>query len=200
MGGAGDGAHTAPAPPPAALPLAMPMTAPRKRSLTRLWVEVRKAAIPAIVTGILGYAGGLVIPPTAVYDRFFRQDPNELEGVWVGSVAGSNATLKLVELDDPYLKASLQIGGRIFELKGSHDSLVNLEGRVDDVKELKIGLNRKMGERYGPDNDYLLLVPDEKQPPVLLCDKDTMNITGVTNCQPPGQGITFFARRRTYLW
>ncbi len=168
--------------------------------MARLWAEVKKVAIPAIVTGILGYGGGLIIPPTAVHDRLFRQDPNELAGVWVGSLGGANATLTLVELDDPHLKGSLQIGSRSFELTGSHDSLVNLEGPVGNDKELVIGLQRKVGERYGADNDYLLLVPDEKQPPVLLCDKDTMNITSVTNCQPLGKDVTFFARKRYYPW
>ena len=81
----------APRPPPS------PALAARNRGLARLWVQVKKAAIPAIVTGILGYGGGLVIPPSALYDRLFRQDPNDLSGTWFGGVAGPPATLKLID-------------------------------------------------------------------------------------------------------
>ena len=69
----------------------------RSRSLGRLWFEVKKAAIPAVVTGVLGYGGGLFIPPTAVYDRLLRQNPNDFGGTWLGSAAGSNAKLNLTE-------------------------------------------------------------------------------------------------------
>jgi hypothetical protein len=160
---------------------------------------VKKAAIPAIVTGALGYAGGFFIPPTAIYDKWLRQDPNDFGGTWYGSAAGAGATLKLTEVGNDHLEGALEIGDRVIKLTGYHDSAVVLEGPVGTNQQLTIGLKREVGERYGADDEFVLLRPDEEQKkaPILLCDRDTLNITGVTNCKPLGDGVTFFARKRS---
>lgn len=89
-----DGAPALAPPPPPAPPPATPLATPKSRALGRLWVQVKKAAIPAIVTGVLGYAGDFVIPPTAVFDYLFRQNPSDLGGTWIGSATGTIASLR----------------------------------------------------------------------------------------------------------
>lgn len=181
-------------PPPPSTALAA-----RSRSLARLWVQIRKAAIPAIATGILGYGGGLVIPPSALYDRLFRQDPNDLSGTWFGGVAGAPATLKLTD-DGQNLNGTLTLryglqGSRAIKVVGNHDSSVVLTGEWDATHELRIGLARKVGEQHGPDASYLLLMPEDRDTAYLVCRKDSMDVTDPNACRSLGKGSTFFARQ-----
>lgn len=199
MAADGDDTSPTPAPPPAPLwPVESRARKQKNRSLARLWVQVKKAAIPAIVTGVLGYGGGFVLPPTAVFDYFFRQNPNDLGGRWIGSAAGAIATLQITELGDRYLKATLEINGKSYELRGNRDSEVVLEGRVGSDHKLQVGLKREVGIRFFEDSAFIRLVPDpnQKSSPFLLCSVDTLNINGVKDCKPLGDGTTIFSREK----
>lgn len=162
-------------------------------------MQVKKAAIPAIVTGVLGYGGGFIIPPTAVYDWMVRQDPNDLSGRWLGAAAGSQAELWLTD-KDRLLKGRLVFGGKTYQVEGNHDSEVVLEAPYEGNQRLKIGLWRKVGERYGPDDGFLLLTPDDEtrkaHTAILVCDPEAMDSSKRENCRSLGDGITFFARKR----
>lgn len=169
-----------------------------RRGLVRIWVQVKKAAIPAIVTGVLGYGSGLILPPTAMYDWLFRQDPNDFAGTWTGSAAGSLATLKLTDAGGRDLEGTLDIGGRVIKLKGNHDSALVMEGAINDTQVLKVGLDRRMGVRFFEDSAFVLLVPATNQEalPFLVCERDTMNITNSRDCKSLGDGLTIFSRKR----
>ncbi|MBI0532017.1 hypothetical protein D9602_11685 [Sphingomonas sp. TX0522] len=166
--------------------------------MARLWIQVRKAALPAIVTGILGYCSGLILPPTALYDRLARQDPNDFGGTWQGSAAGAVATLRLKDLPDRKVEGTLEIGGRAIALKGNHDSALVLEGPIDKERVLKIGLDREVGGRFFENGAFVMLVPPTKQdvPPFLVCRRDAMDITKTTDCKSLGPGLTMFSRTR----
>lgn len=184
--------------PPSAQPVA-PSPSGSGRSWARLWIQVKKAALPAIITAVLGYGGGLVIPPSALYDRLFRQNPNDLGGTWYGGVAGAPATLKLAD-DGQNLAGTLTLrsglpGSRTIKVVGNHDSLVVLTGQWDATHELRIGLERKVGERHGADDPYLMLMPGDKDTAYLVCRTDSMDLTDPDACRPLGKGSTFFARK-----
>ena len=193
MASESENAAATPAPP------ARPTLSTNNRAMARLWVEVKKAAIPAIVTGVLGYGGGLIIPPTAIYDWVVRQDPNDLSGRWFSAAAGSQAELWLTD-KDRLLKGRLIFRGKTYTVEGNHDSEVVLEAPFDGNQTLKIGLSRKVGERYGPDDGFLLLTPDDNarkmHTAILVCVNDAMDSSKKENCRPLGDGISFFARER----
>jgi hypothetical protein len=191
--------HAAPVPSPAFPPLAeSPPPTAKSRSLARLWVQVKKAAIPAMVTGVLGYGGGFVLPPTAVFDYFFRQNPNDLGGKWIGSAAGAIASLRITELGGRNLDATLEIDGKSYKLHGNRDSQVVLEGPVGPDHKLQVGLKRDVGIRFFEDSAFIRLVPDpdKTSAPFLLCLKDTLNINGVKDCKSIGAGTTIFSREK----
>ncbi len=167
---------------------------------TSLWGEVKKTAIPALITGFFGYVGALIIPPTAVYDMVFRQNPNDLGGTWYGAVAGSPARLQLVDhgrlLEGTLTFRSGLPNSREIKVQGNHDSLVVLQGQWDATHDLKIGLARKIGDRHGPDDGYLMLGPEEKETAVLVCERNSIDITKPDACRAFGAGSTFFAMER----
>lgn len=167
-----------------------------------IWPDVWKAVTIAIITGALGYAGGLLLPPGALYDRWFRQDPNDFDGTWIGEFAGSPAKLELKGEPDPNrrLEGVLTIdygqpNSRVIKVSGNHDSRVILQGDWDSTRRLTIGLDRKVGERFGADDRFVFLVPgDAKESAVLVCEKGKLNIAAKSECQPLGAGRSFFAR------
>lgn len=126
---------TEPAPPQSATSTLTPNPTPAARDRltheiekpTSLWGEVKKTAIPALITGFFGYVGALIIPPTAVYDMVFRQNPNDLGGTWYGAVAGSPAILQLVDhgrlLEGTLTFRSGLPNSREIKVQGNHDFL-----------------------------------------------------------------------------
>lgn len=160
--------------------------------------EVLKAALLAVLSGALGYAGGLIMPPGALYDRYFRQDPNNLTGKWVGAVGGWAATLELAELPGRQLKGTLKIKygnkeSRTIQVEGNHDFYVVLNGDWDSSSVLKIGLVRKVGDRFGPDTNLVLLAQnDPKVFASMLCPNNSLNVA--KDCGPIGDGSAYFSR------
>ncbi len=78
---------------------------------------------------------------------------------------------------------------------GNHDSLVVLTGEWDATHELRIALARKVGEQHGPDDPYLMLIPEDRDTAYLVCRKDSIDVTDPNACRSLGKGFTFFARR-----
>ena len=159
--------------------------------------EAIKATVLAIVAGIVGYAGGLVMPPAALYDRLFRQDPNIVSGSWVGQVGGTNAALDLQELSGRQLQGTLTIKfghsrTRTLKVEGNHDFNVVLQADWDAARVLKIGLTRTVGERNGPNDPYVMLMqPDPKAAAARICPTESLNIA---ECTSVGDGTAFFSR------
>lgn len=186
--------------PTALEPEPRPGPAATSRRWVRIWVEIRKALIPALITGALGYVGAFIMPPSVLYDILFRQNVNDLGGLWLGGVAGAPATLMVTD-DGRNLKGTLtlRVGlpeSRAIEVVGNHDSLVVLTGEWDAGHELRIGLARKVGERYGADDAFLMLMPVDEDSAYLVCSKDSLDSSDPKACRSLGKGATFFARKR----
>lgn len=167
-----------------------------------IWYEILKAASIAVVTGCVGYASGLIIPPGALYDRFARQDPNKFTGTWVGAVGGWTATMNVRDVTERTFTGTILINAgdatpRVVPISGNHDSETFIVGKLNDGRFLKIGLVRKIGERFGPDDGFVLLTPkDGKAVAAKLCDKDNNMDTASHDCPPFGDGSAFFSRDR----
>ncbi len=160
-----------------------------------VWALIN-AALIGLGGAVAGYAGGFIMPPSALYDRWFGPNLNNFNGVWLGSAGGFLASLELQEMPGHLLKGKLVINAgrpnsRTISVTGNHDSMVVLQGDWDAANDLHIGLNRKAGERFGPDAHLVLLVQiDDKTPALQICPKNTLDMTA---CRPFSQGFTILA-------
>ena len=165
-----------------------------------LLFEGLKAAVVAIVGGVLGYAGGFIMPPTALYDSWFRQDPNKFAGIWTGQVGGWISTLTLNDDPGPNRPLSgelvMTIGKtkHVIKVSGNHDSDVSLTGAWDDNSFIKIGLRRRLGDRFTADAGFLMLEQrDPKNPAVTICTNNALDSTDTKECPAFFGGGAFFS-------
>jgi hypothetical protein len=154
--------------------------------------EWQKTVVVAVTTGTLAYIGGLVLPPTAVYDRIFRQDPNNFTGTWRGAVDGAPAEMSLREVGVLQVEGTLRIadpaGPKSIVIKGSHDSRVSLQGPWGDGRVLKMAFVRIVPDRSGADRDILILRGDGEAKTARLCPPNS----SVLDCRELGD--TWFAK------
>lgn len=151
-----------------------------------------------LIIGALGYIGALMIPPGDLYDWIRRQDPNELSGTWYGAIAGSPSILELEDHGE-LLSGNLKyLAGfpneKNIKIKGNHDGHIVLQGDWSNNEKIKISLMRKLGGRFGADDQYLLLISDDDKPPVYICKSNIMNMSDSGECSKLEGGLTIFAR------
>jgi hypothetical protein len=168
---------------------------------TNLRAEVIKTAATTVVAALLGYLGAFVMPPTELYDRVFRQDPNNMSGTWVGEINGWPSRMQLQQLSDHrYFTGTLAISplgqgvARTIQVNGTRDSAVTIVGRWDGTHILKVALQRRVSERTDPDAGLVILgIRDRAPVAATLCSNDELDIRA---CPPLGDGAAYFAKGR----